>query len=63
MEVLFAFESWTNGSTQVSSLYKGDEAQDFVQRHNDSGTFATLHQGGKDVEHLYYEMLYSGDDE
>jgi len=60
---LFAFQSWTNGSTQLSSLYEGEEAKEFIKRHNASSTFATLHQGGKDVEHLYYEMFYSGDDE
>ena len=42
--VVAAFQTWRNGNNiQVSGLYTGDEVSDFIEKHNTSGTFATLH--------------------
>jgi hypothetical protein len=40
---IFAFETWSNGGIQTSAFYEGDEAMNFIARHEQSGTFATLH--------------------
>lgn len=41
---LFAFESWQNGNKyQTSALYVGVEALSFIESHNQSNTFASLH--------------------
>lgn len=41
---IFAFESWSTGDKfQTSALYEGQEALDFITRHEESGTFAKLH--------------------
>jgi len=43
-KVLAAFQTWRNGSKiQVSAFYEGDEVSDFIEKHRNSGTFATLH--------------------
>ena len=43
-----AFQTWSNGGIQTSGMCiasrDGQEAVDaFIERHNESGTFATLH--------------------
>jgi len=49
----YAFESWDNGGICTSALYEGQEAFDFIIRHRQSNTFATLHEGGEDVKSDY----------
>lgn len=39
---VFAFESWSNGSMQFSTLHKGEEALRFIEEHETSNTFADL---------------------
>jgi len=42
--IVAAFQTWRNGSEiQVSGLYTGQEVDDFIEKHENSGTFATLH--------------------
>ena len=54
---IFAFQSWMNGSTlQLSSLYEGDRALDFVDSHFESNTFAGLHIGGEEVREEYNQL-------
>jgi hypothetical protein len=41
---IYAFESWNNGpKTQLSAMYEGKEAEEFIENHSKSGTFAQLH--------------------
>ena len=42
-KIAAAFETWQNGGLQCSSLYLGKSAEAFVERHEESGTFAALH--------------------
>lgn len=42
-EDLYAFEMWDNGGTQMSAIYEGAAAREFIVRHYESGTFAQLH--------------------
>lgn len=50
---VYAFQTWRNGGTQVSALYEGDEARQFVDSHYESATFAHLHVGGDNIKSLY----------
>ena len=56
---IYAFESWSNGNeSQKSALYEGQEALDFITRHEESGTFAALHTFNnlEDSEAAYAEF-------
>lgn len=56
---IFAFQSWSNGNDlQKSALYGGQEALDFISRHEESGTFATLHtfSNHEDAEAAYADL-------
>ena len=56
-EQLYAFQSWGIGlGFQMSKLYVGQEALDFIESHYESGTYATLHEGGEEVAELYDRM-------
>lgn len=57
---IYAFESWSNGNEfQTSALYEGQEALDFITRHEESGTFATLHTfNDKDDAIAEYKKYY-----
>jgi hypothetical protein len=42
--IVAAFQTWRNGSEiQVSGFYEGQEVSDFIEKHETSNTFATLH--------------------
>jgi hypothetical protein len=58
MEQIAAFESWINGNIQLSSFYTGEEAIEFIAKHEESNTFANLHifssiEEGKKVYNSY----------
>ena len=58
--IVAAFQTWRNGNTiQVSGLYIGDEVDDFIEKHENSGTFATLHTftDEKFASHMYEMYL------
>jgi hypothetical protein len=38
-----AFESWNNGGTQISGFHTGQDAVDFADNHDNSGSFAKIH--------------------
>ncbi len=48
--LLVAFESWNNGGIETSSIYQNENAINFIDRHNSSNTFATLHVFGNHPE-------------
>ena len=51
---IYAFQSWGSGlDFQVSALYEGQAALDFIDSHYESGTFASLWQGGEDIKREY----------
>ena len=56
---LYAFESWMNGSeVQTSGFYRGVEAMEFIDIHEESSTFAELHVYQFEEEALaHYESL------
>jgi hypothetical protein len=44
VENLAAVEYWYNGSElQVSTIYYGKDVEAFIERHNESGTFANIY--------------------
>lgn len=45
--VEYAFETWSGDG--MSRLHVGQDAEDFIKQHHNSGTFATLHAGGKEI--------------
>lgn len=56
---IFAFQSWANGNEfQKSALHEGQEALNFITRHEESGTFAALHTFNnlEDAEAAYAEF-------
>ena len=66
-----AFQSWQNGETQFSGIYTGGEVEGFIEGHNESGTFATLHvfqtrndfmdwvnDQDEDVQSRFHELIY-----
>ena len=52
---LFAFETW--GTDGISALHEGERAAAFIKSHYESGTYATLHQGGEEIKELYEQEL------
>lgn len=59
MNKLYAFQSWENGGTQLSALYEGDEASEFINNHGLSNTFAKLHvfQDKLQAQLIYNQLL------
>jgi hypothetical protein len=57
--IVAAFQTWRNGSVQVSGFYSGEEVFDFIEKHDNSGTFATLHTFTcmKKAEAMYNSFL------
>lgn len=51
--VEYAFETWSGDG--ISRLYVGQDATDFIEQHHRSGTFATLHAGGKEILNKFIE--------
>jgi hypothetical protein len=51
--VEYAFETWSGDG--MSRLYVGQDATDFIEQHHRSGTFATLHAGGKEILNKFIE--------
>lgn len=52
------FESWINGGIQLSSIYCGQGADDFIEAHYASGTFAELHEfENEDEAFIAYNYL------
>ena len=51
--VKYAFETWSGDG--MSRLYVGQDATDFIEQHHKSGTFATLHAGGKEILNKFIE--------
>lgn len=62
--IVAAFETWSNGGTQTSSLYlasiDGQERVDsFIEDHYKSGTFAALHTFySEDEAHAAFDSYY-----
>lgn len=59
-----AFQTWYNGSTkEVSGFYTGEEVEGFIEKHESSGTFATLHvfHDMEEAEKEYNSLLWYTD--
>ena len=62
-KVVAAFQSWCNGGTQTSNIVlaskDGQQAvNDFIEQHNNSGTFATLRTfTSEDEAWAVYDLL------
>ena len=59
--IVAAFQTWRNGSVQVSGFYSGEEVEAFIEKHETSNTFATLHTFTdlKKAVDMYESFMYS----